>query len=248
MLLSRYDQATKNLSHTYFSLARQVRGFSIEEHEGFKAVTSSFEHPIGNFAICSDKAPIDGEMLRALSKKRPYFNTYVPSAKAEPSVDPRLTAEGFVRIYVLLQLAATGVEGDSEMAEATTSTMRHRIAAFMAQQFFGMQPAEVQASIAAATASAVDLSLFVSKQEEFNQGIAAGVMLNQGEEVLGLYNLCVSNEKRRTGYGSALVRKVLARAYEKKIPVVLQCDSKLVGWYNRFGFDPVGSVAVYALR
>lgn len=248
MLLSRYDAARKNLSDTYFALARKVQGCSVENRDGFDAVTSSFQHPIGNFAVCSDKAPIDGKALRALAINRPYFNVYVPSPKTDPGIDPRLTAEGFVRVYVLWQLAATGVQGDGGMSEATTGTMRHRIAAFMAQQFFGMQTAEVQVSIAGATASATDLALFASTQDEFNQGIVAGVMLNESEDVLGLYNLCVASEKRRSGYGSALVRKVLARAHSRNVPVVLQCDAKLAGWYNRFGFDPVGSVAVYGVR
>ena len=67
------------------------------------------------------------------------------------------------------------------------------------------------------------------------------------DEVLGLYNLCVHPGFRGLGWGTSIVQATLSLAYRMGIPVTLQCEPKLVPWYEHLGFEAVGSVDVYDL-
>ena len=71
--------------------------------------------------------------------------------------------------------------------------------------------------------------------------------MSQADKAIGLYNFCVKRDVQGQGIGKKIAINVLKLAALQKKAVYLQCEPKLAGWYERFGFKTIGSVDIYGI-
>lgn len=235
-----------NLRRTYLSLGIACPGATTWHEPGFQACASGTPHPMCNFALDLKLDPWVVNRLVALASARPSFNVYATSSDEPEHAWELLERAGFTLAYRLIAMMVEPdePETDLELPEATGLAERYDISEFMANQFFGRQPSAFRQHVAQATAHATELRIFSIK--ESNRRVAA-VMLCE-DEAIGLYNLCVDGARRGRGWGTSIVQHVLGRASKARKPVVLQCEPRLVPWYEVFGFEETGEVRVYSLQ
>jgi len=244
------DALADNLAKTYLAIAHGLPATKSVSGNGFFGVINPFEHPICNFAICSNSDAIEGDKLYDLAKERKHFNVYVCHPVQSSSADPTLLASGFAKRYALSQMAGKmGSPGPTiDLRAAPLKADRLKLAQFMALQFFSGQPQHIQDMIAKSSAEPSELSLFEAVSHEVRRGPLGAVMLHRTPNVMGLYNLCVALPYRSRGFGAAIVRSVQKMALDLGFTVGLQCDSQLENWYAQFGMERAGIVSVFGLE
>ena len=236
--------ASLNLARTYLALGRASPDSRIVEQSEFMACTGPVAHPVCNFAIAQDINAGAARALADLACDRPTFNVYVASEQAD---DPgsRLCAEGFRQAYRLRLMVGEGTREETPcVLQRCGSAERLETADFMVREFFGRSESASRDAIRSATAAAPELELY--EVRDCGTRVAAA-MLSRSEGLVGLYNLCVRFDMRGKGWGSTIVRSILALAGAEGLSVSLQCDPSLEVWYERLGFHAVGSVDVYVL-
>ena len=237
--------ACENLSHTYLTLGGSTSGGRSWQETGFTACAGPLEHPICNFAVDIEPTQPVAARLREIAAQQKSFSLYlVPPNDTEE--DQRIIEdEGFTLSHRLRMMVADEVPGDTiQLAECSSAQDRRKTAEFMMDQFFHRQPTGFKRGIAEATAGASGLKLY---KAEWNKKLAGAVMISEHAGMLGIYNLCVSSQFRRRGWGSAIVRSVVEKARSIGYGVTLQCEPGLAAWYGSLGFREVGSVSVYGL-
>ena len=157
-----------------------------------------------------------------------------------------LERAGFHESFKLSMLAALGrtvsLEVDAQIANSVGE--RHRVATFMADQFFQSMSRSIRNQIVASTVLANDLEIW---SHEERAKTAAAFMTYENEETIGLYNLCVLSSLRSRGIGRALVNGLLARSRDANKLLTLQSHESLDGWYEALGFERIGILRAMAL-
>ncbi len=240
------DAANKNLEETYFRLGLAAPESRLWDNEGFRACLGSYEHPICNFAIQLRLDPWSARRLQTLASARHAFHVYRLPGDQPEYLEELLGRFDFFQVYSLDALIAEPESASEELepAEANDDLARRSISEFMAMQFFGRQGAQFRQQVQEATFSADDLTFhYVAERGR----VVAAAMLSRTPGMLGVYNLCVSPNRRRRGLGSSFVRWSKSLAYREGRAVTLQCDPGLVEWYARFGFRAYGRIGVFSL-
>ncbi len=238
--------ASDNLTRTYLALGLATPKSEVHEEDGFISCVGEFDHPICNFAARLNLDPWSARRLYALASSRGAFNVYHQPGDGPEHASELLERSGFRATYRLVQMVAEPleVENDIEMVRAGAFLERVEVARFMADQFFSRQSSPFRRKVAEATGSAAELNLY----SLLDRGLRAGaIMLCEEQGMLGIYNLCVSSSKRGRGLGGSIVRWALDKALHENRSTTLQCDPRLEGWYECFGFRTIGAVDVYNL-
>ncbi|MGV3618635.1 MAG: GNAT family N-acetyltransferase [Fimbriimonas sp.] len=236
----------ENLRRTYINLGLAVPGTERIQEEGFAGCLGTFEHAVCNFAAGLSLDPWSARRLRELALSRPAFHIYSLSDDRPAHRAELLERQGFRISYRLVQMGAE--PGDPgpyvELSPAESVPDRLKVAAFMGTQFFSRQASAFRQRVATATAHATDLALYELVERHHRLG---AVMLCQTENSVGLYNLCIAAARRGKGLGRSIVGWARAKAAAEGLPVCLQCDARLAGWYEHLGFRRIGIVDVYSL-
>ncbi len=226
-------------------LGRCTKGSQVLSEPRFQGCTGSLEHPICNFAVDVDLDEAIATRLKEIASRRQCFNVYTMPPQGTERHHLLLEEEGFALSHRLKLMVAETVPSEPlDLAEASLPQERRKIAEFMMDQFFHRQPTTFRRGIAEATANASCLKLY---RAEWNKKTAGAVMISEHAGMLGIYNLCVAPPFRRRGWGTAIVKSVVALAQSMGSGVTLQCEPGLATWYGSLGFQEVGSVSVYGL-
>lgn len=244
--------ARQNLSETYMGLGECSEGGIAHRNEGFWYCESPVDLAFCNFALHLDldryESGCAGAMtrLRELSRFHSSFRVFAATGDSPSDVREVLSISGFRRQHGLVALGAnpSGVapNGGLALLEATDLDSRIDITKFMANQFFSRNSGRLRHHVVESTSRSSHHLFGV----ELNGQLVAGVMLTGMESAVGLYNLCVLPNLRRKGLGSQIVLKVSEIAFGMGIPVVLQCEPSLEGWYQRLGFRRIGTVEAFS--
>ena len=238
--------ASANLLKTYFSLGLAIPNSSMIAEEGFKACVGEFEHPICNFAAGLHLDPWSAKQLLQLAANKKSFNVY-----ALPGDTPRHLGELLHRCdfrvsYRLVQMVAepVGSHHGPQVQPASSNDKRLDIARFMTEQFFNRQSEGFRQRVASATANASELELYELLAYDRRCG---AIMICPGDDIIGVYNLCIASANRGVGLGKELTAWALSQAFKQGKLVTLQCDSRLQSWYTNQGFRVTGAIDVYTL-
>lgn len=236
---------SENLYRTYLALGLGVAGAELLEEPGFTACLAPVDHPICNFALRLDLDPTRARNLLKLRAQRPNLAVYCGPADRPEHAGELLERAGFTKTYSLsMMISEGGPSSESiELVPANDLAERLEIGRFMSDQFFHRQDAAFRRVVAEATARAVSLPIY--SVFSGSQRIAA-VMLSQ-DEAVGLYNLCVHPGFRGLGWGASIVAHAKDLAWCTGRPLTLQCETKLVPWYEQMNFETIGVVEVYDL-
>lgn len=237
-----------NVMQTYLNLGMQAPGARELREAGVTACIGETELAICNFAIGINCTNPDHtiEKLRQWSVDVPAFRVFTLPGDKPLDFKERLSRGGFFRAHRLTQMCCTpgDVRPQLPIAEALIPEERLIVARFMIDQFFWRWSVEIREIVALATAS-TDHSLFFSG--DLNCPVA-GVMVVRTEGILGLYNLCVAQVQRNLGIGGSVVGAIQNLANTLNLPVTLQCDNSLVGWYSNLGFEISGFLDTFLLE
>lgn len=245
------DVFTRNLIATYFELGLATSSGETWIDSGFRACLGDLDHPICNFAAELRLDPWSVRRLRDLAASRGAFNVYVLPGDQPDHLTELLVRAGFKQQYELAQMIAKPsalVLTDCSPAlvphEVIDLRARFKVARFMADQFFPRQAELFKKRVATVTAQASRLRLY---EMQSSGTMVGGVMLSAADGVLGIYNLCVAAAHRGNGFGADLVRWAQAQASQLEGVATLQCDERMVAWYEHLGFQSVGKIRVYTL-
>jgi hypothetical protein len=237
--------ANANMRHTYSCIAKAAPDIELLENKGFVAFRSPLRHPVSNFAIGEFSQPQVMAQLREWIEKRPIYHLYslVSNSNADTSVS--LLSYGFRQSNELITMAAPQMRGSSRVKIRWTVSPTDRLEAskFMADQFFARQTPDVRSVIAhSACGSGLPIGWL-----ESDQGRIGAFMSCLWSECLGIYNFCIDRKWRGVGMGKESLAALRDFAGKSEIPLILQCDATLVGWYQSCGLEIVGHVDIWEL-
>lgn len=238
-----------NLAETYMALGMAAEGAIISRTDERWMILSSLRHPVSNFAARFDLSEQAFRELCAIGRKSEHFRVYVCDGDKPETLHDDLLAEGARVLYTLTTLASDGegalhegklqpVQGQEELDAACEMIVR---------TFFRRSEPWLRRHMQVALASSV------GQGHEFwaardKKGIVAVVTLVTAGGLLGLYNLCVREDQRSKGVGSAAVRQVLGEAVRRGMGVTLQCEPELAGWYRRLKFEVIGRTTAFSFN
>lgn len=237
---------SENLALTYLTLGLSMPGSEPVESQAYLACLGEFEHAICNFATRLDLDPWSVKQLHDLAVARPSFNVYSLPGDRPAHRHELLERQGFRLSYRLIQMVALPQDPGPavELRTVTDISERVKVAEFMSQQFFTRTPLAIRTQLAKSTAQAMGLDL--CDLLDNGQRIGA-LMLCRQPNAMGVYNVCVAAGRRGKGIGRSVVAWSRAEAFLSGVPLCLQCDARLVKWYESLGFVQVGSVDVFSL-
>lgn len=231
----------ENLAATYRSLASSVVDTRVIENEYGLLALSSTLHPLANFAILKDPNNAD-KILELIGEQR---GIHVYSVGEDP-IQTRFNLRPGYSLRLMRHTAEAIPTSKFEIRFAGSMQEREEIANFMVDQFFKRSSRQSQQLVAAATANGEGLNL-VGFRTGFLGRLAAAAMLVPTERTLGLYNLCLAPSLRGKGMGTQILNAILMHGRELEKTVLLQCEGKLVPWYQRNGFSSSGVLKVWTL-
>lgn len=241
-----------NLVETYKSLALAAPGTRVDERPEWTWVTGttpvSFCNFVARFDLCPSQVEQSIPLFRDFARRAKAFWLFVTDYETPVDLGSSFLDAGFEvrQSLTLMGQAGGGLGGveDStglERFEATGLGDRFLVARFMTDTFFHRSNLAGRDFVTDATAH--------SKHRLIGwrdgRGLVMAVMLSQSPRSCGLYNLCVRPDAQMRGFGGEAVRHCLAVA--DGLPLVLQCDSDLVAWYARLGFDELGQVRAFGV-
>ncbi|CAN5531420.1 hypothetical protein BH11ARM1_BH11ARM1_12580 [soil metagenome] len=244
--LTESAAASANLRHTYVSIAKAILGSVITHENGFDICVGPYPHPVCNFAVNLKLNVSEAGDLARRAATAESFNVYSMPGDEPAHLRTLLERYGFVQTQTLVQMVANGklVAGGLDLERLVDLPGREDLARFMTDQFFHRQTSSFRRRLGSATARATNLELLAFRQ---GGAIEAGAMLSETEEMLGIYNVCVTPEKRGMGFGTTLIQALLQRAESRGKPATLQCEALMQDWYERHGFRATGYVEVFSL-
>lgn len=180
------------------------------------------------------------------SQLQPALRVFLMSGDEPRNLDEALRSEGFSELHRLIQMVwyPTRSLGRQEWQVCQTTSERETIANFMADQFFSHTESKFRKVVREATALGPHELMHISEDGE----TIGAVMVAPSQHALGIYNVCVHSERRRRGYGMSLMRSAQLRAIDVGLPLVLQCDERLSGWYRELGFQVFGEMRCFQRR
>lgn len=238
-----------NAAKTFVDLARGAPNVNIVESDAYCIVTSSFDHPIANFAVRLDLAETDFRTIADIASQRRSFRVHHMTGDSPPDVLKRFEALGlYAPIWMAgMQLVKTPTEKHPLFGSPVPKQRLNAVIAFIIENFFWSSPPETRMKlISIAEAAAHTNQEFFAEFDE--QGPIAAATLVATGPVAGIYNICVRQTHRGRGLGSALVRRVAVEAARRGQVVVLQAEPDLVPWYANLGFQRVGDIVVMAWK
>lgn len=238
----------KSVCETYLTLARGAPNAKITVDENYWSCSSTFAHPIANFAGHFNLRDGQVKEIAAKAKMNANFRAYVIDGDSPDDLSMRFEEHGLVLRYELqgMEAALDGVAVEEEvLARVETTDELESTARFMVDTFFWRSPASIKnplSRLLTASGSAGHEFYFA----EDNRGIFAAATLAISGGVAGLYNLCIRPDRRLSGAGSACVRQLMSVASVRQLRLVLQCDVSLVPWYRRLGFSHGAQLQAYS--
>ena len=249
-LCSLTDAARQNVAQTYMGLARNLPNTRLIQHPNFSGTIALLPYAFCNFVIGIDGDDSElGGILHEIdrwARLQPALRVYVLSGDGPHKLEESLVTAGFSPVHRLIQMAwyPARTLGREEWSQAQSSNDRRRVSSFMVQQFFAMNAAEFRELVVEATTQGPHELWQINDDDS----IVATAMVSETQHALGIYNVCVESTKRRRGYGTALMRSAQIQAQERQLPLLLQCDEALSGWYRELGFQVFGEMHSFQRR
>lgn len=242
----------ENILHTYLSLAGAQPHTQVWQLPEYTMCTGPAELSFCNFAagfsLSSDRhlalSTLQELKQRVVDNRR--FWVFHLSGDQPSNLPTLLLEAGFVPKHGLIEMAhgPSPTAPGLQLSHWVEPEDRNRVAEFMANVFFWRMGREYRSQVARATVgSGLDLYSFEEDGE-----VVGALMLSLSGRSVGLYNLCVEDDRRNRGLGSAMVRFVQGLCYERGLPLLLQCDATLQPWYASLGFEKVGRLTAYAVQ
>jgi len=236
--------AAENFSTTYLRLGEVLPAARRVEDDAFTALVGPGLPTIANFAVDLNLDPWSVRRLADLSES-PDFRIYRQSTDRPAHAGELLERGGFAPIAHLEHMIAPALDpsvGTEAPILAAPSDSSRAIADFIVSQFLPRGREVERRAMRDTLTGAQDIELFEAIAPS-GERIAAAV-LSPTDEITGIYNLCVRADRRGNGVGRWFVQAL--RKSVKTPYICLQCYPKLTSWYRREGFEPVGSVEVFA--
>ena len=239
----------ENLLETYLGLAKAVPEATVSIRDNCIVARGPEDLSFCNFI--AGFGPVENPAARLswiAEEASQHSSLWVFSIEGDQPyrIDKDLQARGFVQRQFLNQMILVD---DTQLEKpptvqiriAESQATRVELCRFAARTFFTRTPDDVQNRIAEATANSKHQLYGMSD----DKGPSVAMMLCESESCLGLYNLCVRSDWRRRGLGGEMVAFAKEKAHELNRPLVLQCDSSLIRWYENRGFHSFGTVRAY---
>lgn len=239
----------ENIVHTYGCLADAMPDVTLVKGPGFLYCKRPEPLTLCNFAIGFDIAksdlPAAMALLSQLGQANAAFRCFVMPGDQPADFGSRLEANGFGLIGSLDSLVAIQPTGATiELTECMTQEERHKVSLFMVTNFFWRREVSLRTRVMESTARSCHRLFWVGSPGQ----ISGAVMISETEGALGLYNLCVDRHHRRRGLGRSIVQACLHMAASLGLPLVLQSESDLRGWYQAQGFTSFSRIETYGRR
>lgn len=237
----------ENLAETYMALGMVAEGAIVSRTDERWMVLSPLRHPVSNFAARFDLSEQGFRELCAIGKRSKHFRIYVCDGDEPDTLRDDLLREGAQILYTLTTMASDGEGGANEGMLQPVDGREELDAAceMVVRTFFARSEPWLRKHMKSALLSSVEQGheFWFTRDEK---GVAAVVTLVTAGGLLGLYNLCVREDVRNRGVGSAVVRHVLSEGARRKMAITLQCEPDLASWYRRLGFEVVGLTTAFS--
>lgn len=237
-------RSVENLTETYLALGATIPGTHKLFWEGGAGCTNPLPHALCNFAVASSDLESCEAEVRKMAEGKDHFTLYLTCVEPDQGVRRKLGQVGFRYAQSMLLMESSQLNPEEpftlirEDAEGRMDASR-----FMVEIFFANYSCERKNRLCVATGTAEGCEIYSMRDTSARAG---AVMLHQSASAVGIYNLCVHPVCRGAGVGTQIVRQVQTEAARIGLPVILQCNSQLGGWYRRLGFRNVGYLDVYA--
>lgn len=219
----------ENIAYTYGTLAHQVPHTTVEWAADCVSACGSFPHPICNFLMRLGDRPVEPPQ-----HPKSCFQLFAFS-----EATGQLAPMGFRLSYDLAMMEQRQRPNvpPASLTLAERPESRQRIAQFMIDLFFESSGSSFRQVVRNATMAADELAILSLDHKGKSEG---AVLLARTTGILGVFNLCVRSEVRGRGLGSQILSACSDIAQQENRRLVLQCDSKLIPFYQANGFLQVG--------
>lgn len=248
-----FEQAAANLRDAYIGLGSAIVGARMVEGPGFRGISSSMRHVVGNFAVAEGADRTTAFELWRVAREAPRFHAYLPCPNSDVD-DRELLDRGFSSINELLIMGTGSValgrtERPLSLIRLDSSELREVGAELISRVFFSHLPPATRDQLTrlnAVNPHVVALGAWEALASKTYRNIVGTLTLQMSQECCGIYNLCIEPWLRNQGFGKALVAKVANSEVVAGRPLVLQCSADLQAWYQSLGFRELGRVRIYA--
>ncbi|MFN8140379.1 MAG: GNAT family N-acetyltransferase [Fimbriimonadales bacterium] len=235
----------ENAKATYLGLAQQAPGFRVAETDAYTLVSSSFAHPVDNFAIGLSLDGSSAHELASIAHRNATFRIHNFPTDSPVEVPQLLIAESLEELYAMRLMVFKGEPPSSPaVAREAKPGDLEKVIRFIVANFFWSSPViirETMAEIMLGAATRMGTHYLV----ESGDALVACASLVTTPGAAGIYNVCVRPEERKKGLGGNLVHQLVAEARLQELLPCLQTDPDLESWYIQLGFRTVGSVRVF---
>lgn len=240
----------ENVIQTYLGLAQQVEGSRLLESPHFSSVISVKPFSFCNFVIglaatFSEQDRVLDEVVR-WARIQPALRIFAMTGDQPGDWSELLLQSGLSPQHRLVQLAWTpnGEVAPDTWTKCESAPCREAVSRFMVQQFFSLNEANFKRAVVHATATGPHELWRIDRGTK----TVAAAMIVRSRGAIGLYNLCVSPDFRRRGYGESVIRSCQNLAVSTGLPLILQCEQNLIRWYSKFGFQVFGEMQSFQCR
>ena len=223
----------------------------VSHRNGYIIALSPFDLSFCNFAVdfrlAGEASWVRTAEVLLENQKRKSFRVFCLPGDQPEDIRSRLIALGFCSDHQLVQMASDGVAIQSlglDLIESTATHERREVAEFMIRQFFWRQNPALRRQIIEATVRSPH------RLVSYRPGgtLTGAAMIVETPDSHGLYNLCVTNSKRKKGLGKGIVEAIQKEAALRRVPCVLQCEPGLESWYASQGFGNFGKIHALSYR
>lgn len=224
-------ELSPSIAGAFASMAEHIDGASIERGTWGLHCQAPLRHPLANFAWVDDVEA--WQSLDLPIQLGNCFNVYVPSTDEEPR-DVSGFRHALSQNTMTAEAKRRPLSARHFVEECKLKDERLKAADFMVSLFYSSSSREVRSAMTRSLCFAEGLRLF--RISDGRGGTAAACALYVRDEVWGIYNVIVDEDRRRAGRGQALIEEMLAISNDARRLTQLQCHPNLVSWYQAFGF------------
>lgn len=234
------ELARDNIAEAFLTFASAAPKARIARSEHYWQSTSSFKHPLANFAIRLNLQDHHIDDLVEKARAHSFFRVHVITGDSPPTLLGLFESKGLTEAsHMKLMISRAAGLADPRVQELPPQDAR-QVAEFTVEQFFWTAQAQIRqrvTELAYAMARDPRQTTYAIYGES---GIQAAASVFYTDAVAGLYNVCVHPSSRGRGLGSAIVQHACHQAAFRREKIVLQCGESLVGWYQVLGFREAG--------
>ena len=235
-----------NIGETYMALGRNAPAARTRKTPSAWWCESPFKHPIGNFAVHFNLSDAALRKVADTANRTPHFRAFVVTGDEPADICERFEALDLKAKYSFPGFVWNGnaMPGEEVLVRNIELDDIGVTAAFIVQNFFWRSPEPIRRALTQLVGAASSIQEFYSYHDE--EGIAAAAVLSVTGGIVGLYNLCVREDLRTKGLGSAILGQICRAAEYRGLRLVLQAEEGLVSWYGKHGFVRVAELRAYS--